>query len=44
MTAIAIVGPTFRSAKKRFLLARDTLLILLMYIIDLALLFQLTRS
>jgi cation:H+ antiporter len=41
MTAIAIIGLTYRSKSKPFLLAWDTLLILLMYVINIVLLYHL---
>jgi cation:H+ antiporter len=41
MTAIAIIGLTYRSKSKPFLLAWDTLLILVMYVINIVLLFHL---
>lgn len=41
MTAICIGGLTFRSEKKRFLMAWDTILISLMYVINLVLLYYL---
>lgn len=41
MTAIAIIGLTYRSKSKPFILAWDTLLILIMYIINIILLYKL---
>lgn len=41
MTAIAIIGLTYRSKNKPFLLAWDTLLILIMYILNMLLLYHL---
>lgn len=40
MSAIVIVGLTFRTAPKRFLLAWDTFLIAVVYVINLVLLFR----
>jgi cation:H+ antiporter len=40
MTAIAVIGLTYRSNSKPFILAWDTLLILLMYIFNMVLLYQ----
>jgi hypothetical protein len=40
MTAIVIVGLTVRSAPKRFLLAWDTLLIAVVYVVNLVLLYR----
>jgi len=40
MSAIVIVGLTFRTAPKRFLLAWDTFLILVVYVINLVLLYR----
>jgi cation:H+ antiporter len=42
MSAIVIVGLTFRTAPKRFLLAWDTFLILLVYIVNLILLYRIS--
>lgn len=42
MTAIVIVGLTFRTAPKRFLLAWDTFLIGVVYIVNLVLLFRIS--
>lgn len=44
MTGIAIIGLTYRSPKKRFLLAWDSMLIFLTYVLDIILLYQLTAS
>jgi cation:H+ antiporter len=42
MSAIVIVGLTFRTAPKRFLLAWDTFLILVVYIVNLILLYRIS--
>ena len=41
MSAIVIVGLTFRGSRKRFVLAWDTLLILVVYIVNMILLYDL---
>jgi cation:H+ antiporter len=41
MTAIAIIGLTYRSKNKTFFLARDTLLIVIMFIFNLVILYKL---
>ncbi|MEM0543400.1 hypothetical protein WFZ85_12295 [Flavobacterium sp. j3] len=41
MTAIAIIGLTYRSKSKPFLLAWDTLLIVIMYVFNMVILYQL---
>lgn len=43
MTAIAITGLTYRANEKRFLLAWDTLLILVVYILNMFVLFKLSQ-
>jgi hypothetical protein len=42
MSAIVIVGLTFRTAPKRFLLAWDTFLILVVYVVNLILLYHIS--
>jgi cation:H+ antiporter len=44
MTSIAIAGFTYRSPKKKFLIAIDAFLILLLYLANMILLFFLTRQ
>jgi cation:H+ antiporter len=44
MTAVAIIGLSFRTKGKRFLLAWDAALIFFIYIVNLILLYQLSKS